>query len=143
MSTIYQRPQNPSPQVRTVLRYLDLVQVFDLAEIEKLFTDDFVQSTSPHSLDVPSRSKQEDLAFLRGLSEQLEGKPLETTIYDIVESPGKAWVHLELHLEFPDGNEFDIECVYQFKLVPHLNSHKIKAINDFVDSDAFLSMSPA
>lgn len=48
---------------------------------------------------------------------------------------------LELHLEFPGEKEIDIECIYQFTLVAHSNSHKIKAIVDFVDSDVFLGMS--
>ncbi|KAF8483942.1 hypothetical protein DFH94DRAFT_843453 [Russula ochroleuca] len=140
MVTTFEVPKSPSPQLKTVLDYLDHVKVLDLAEIEKLFTDDFVQSTSPHTLNVPPRTKQEDLAFLRGLSEQLEGRHLQMTVYDIVEAPGKAWVHLLLHVEFPDGRTFDIECIYQITLVGHLESHKIKAINDFVDTAAFAAM---
>ena len=81
MAPTYQIPKNPSSQLKTVLHYLDCVEVFDLAEIEKLFADDLVQSTAPHNLDVPKRSKQEDLAFLRGLSEQLEGKSLEVKLF--------------------------------------------------------------
>jgi hypothetical protein len=77
MVTTFEVPKSPSPQLKTVLDYLDHVKVLDLAEIEKLFTDDFVQSTSPHTLNVPPRTKQEDLAFLRGLSEQLEGRHLQ------------------------------------------------------------------
>ena len=38
------------------------------------------------------------------------------------------------------GKTFDIECVYLFTLVEHLNSHKIKALSDFVDSAAFARM---
>ena len=81
MAPTYQIPKNPSSQLKTVLHYLDCVEVFDLAEIEKLFADDLVQSTAPHNLDVPKRSKQEDLAFLRGLSEQLEGKSFEVKLF--------------------------------------------------------------
>ena len=81
MTPTYQIPKNPSSQLKTVLHYLDCVEVFDLAEIEKLFADDLVQSTAPHNLDVPKRSKQEDLAFLRGLSEQLEGKSFEVKLF--------------------------------------------------------------
>ncbi|KAI0278802.1 hypothetical protein BGY98DRAFT_1096559 [Russula aff. rugulosa BPL654] len=137
MVTTFEIPKSPSSQLKTVLDYLDFVKVLNLDEVEKLFTDDFVQSTFPSSLNVPPRTKQEDLEFLRGLSEQLEGRHLQMTIYDTVESPGKAWVHLLLHIEFPDGKTFDIECVYLFTLVEHLNSHKIKAIGDFVDSAGF------
>lgn len=45
-----------------------------------------------------------------------------------------------MHIEFPDGKTFDVECVYLFTLVEHLSSHKIKALGDFVDSAAFARM---
>ncbi|KAH9971775.1 hypothetical protein BJV74DRAFT_865523 [Russula compacta] len=94
MTRTFEIPEHPSPQLKTVLRYLDSVKVFDLAEIKGLFADDFVQSTRPLSLGVPSRTKEEDLAFLGGFSEKLQGRHLEVTIYDFVESPGKAWAHV-------------------------------------------------
>jgi len=45
-----------------------------------------------------------------------------------------------MHGEFQGGKTFDIECIYQFTLVEHHNSHKIKAIGDFVDSAAFAGL---
>jgi hypothetical protein len=77
MVTTFEIPKSPSSQLKTVLDYLDLVKVLNLDEIEKLFTDDFVQNTFPSSLNVPPRTKQEDIEFLRGLSEQLEGRHLQ------------------------------------------------------------------
>jgi hypothetical protein len=77
MVTTFEIPKSPSSQLKTVLDFLDLVKVLNLDELEKLFTDDFVQSTLPSSLNVPPRTKQEDLEFLRGLSEQLEGRHLQ------------------------------------------------------------------
>ncbi|KAI0263318.1 hypothetical protein BGY98DRAFT_679489 [Russula aff. rugulosa BPL654] len=77
MVTTFEIPKSPSSQLKTVLDYLDFVKVLNLDEVEKLFTDDFVQSTFPSSLNVPPRTKQEDLEFLRGLSEQLEGRHLQ------------------------------------------------------------------
>ena len=50
------------------------------------------------------------------------------------------FLKLLLHVEFPDGRTFDIECIYQFTLVEHLASYKIKAINDFVDTAAFAAL---
>ncbi len=79
-ATTFEIPQSPSSQLTTVLHYLDLVKVFDTDEITKLFTDDFVQSTFPASLNVPPRSKQEDLDFLRGFSERLEGRRLQVRL---------------------------------------------------------------
>lgn len=77
MVTAFEIPKSPSSQLKTVLDYIDLLKVLNLDELEKLFTDDFVQITLPSSLGVPSRTKQEDLDFLRGLSEQLEGRQIQ------------------------------------------------------------------
>ena len=87
MVTTFEIPKVPSSQLKTVLDYLDLVKALDLAEIDKLFTDDFVQSTSPLALNVSPRTKQEDLAFLRGLSEQLEGRHLQVRAVPVGGSP--------------------------------------------------------
>jgi hypothetical protein len=54
-----------SSQLKTVLRYFELVKTLDTVELGKLFADDYVQSTRPLSLGVPSRTKEDDLAFLR------------------------------------------------------------------------------
>jgi hypothetical protein len=77
MVTTFEIPKSPSAQLKTVLDYLEHVKALDLPELEKLFTDDFVQSTFPSSLNVPPRSKADDLAFLRGLAEQLQGRHLQ------------------------------------------------------------------
>ena len=83
----YDIPKSPSPQVKTVLHYLDQVKVLNLQELEKLFTDDFVQTTRPLSLGIPSRTKEEDLAFLSGLADGLGGRPIEV-IHSNPLSPG-------------------------------------------------------
>ena len=77
MVTTFEIPKLPSPELKTVLKYIELVQVFNLDGVAKLFTDDFVQSTLPASLEIPSRTKQQDLDFLLGLSKQLEGRHLQ------------------------------------------------------------------
>jgi hypothetical protein len=77
MEATFEVPEFPSPQLKTVLHYLDLVKTLNIEEIDKLFIDDFVQSTRPLTLHVPSRTKEEDLAFLKGLSETLQGRHLE------------------------------------------------------------------
>ena len=70
-------PKNPSSQLKTVLRYFELIKVLDIVELDKLFADDFVQSTRPLSLGVPSRTKEEDVAFLQALAEKIEGRRIE------------------------------------------------------------------
>ncbi|KAH9039841.1 hypothetical protein EDB84DRAFT_1674601 [Lactarius hengduanensis] len=134
--THYEIPKEPSPGVKAVLHYLDQLRVLNLHEIEKLFTDDFVHSARPLSLGIPSRNKQENLAFLQGLADQLGGRPVEITIYDIIESPGKAWAHILMHNEPREGNPFDVECIYQFIFAEDL---RFKALTNFVDSTALAS----
>jgi hypothetical protein len=77
MEATFEVPKNPSPQVKTVLDFTNLLKAFDLDGLAKLLTDDFVQSTRPLSLNVPQRNKGEDLATLKEFSETLEGKSLE------------------------------------------------------------------
>jgi hypothetical protein len=79
MAIAYEMPKSPSSQLKTVLRYLDLIKVLDLDELDKLFAVDFVQSTLPLSLGVPSRTKEEDIGFLRALGEKLEKRQIEVS----------------------------------------------------------------
>jgi hypothetical protein len=52
-----------------------------------------------------------------------------------------CFLKLLMHGEFQGGKTFDIECIYQLTLVEHHdNTHKIKAIGDFVDSAAFAGL---
>jgi hypothetical protein len=81
MVTTFETPKHPSAQLRTVLLYFDVLKVWNIVELGQLFADDFVQSTRPLSLAVPSRTKEEDLEFLRGFSQQLDGKHLEVMIH--------------------------------------------------------------
>jgi len=138
--TNYEIPECPSPQVKAVLHYLDQVKVLNLHEIEKIFTDDFVQTTQPLSLGIPSRTKEEDLAFLQGLLEQQGGRPIKIDIFDIIDSPGRAWAHVYIHGEPPVGKPFNVESIYQFTFTGDPASFRVKALTDFVDSAALAAM---
>jgi hypothetical protein len=86
----------------------------------------------------------------------------QITIYDIIESPGKAWAHVRgpyfsskyallaacsqmlpkllMHGEPQEGKPFDIECIYQFTFAGDSTTPRFKAISDFLDSKAFAAM---
>jgi hypothetical protein len=88
----------------------------------------------------------------------------QITIYNIIESPGKAWAHVRgpyfsliskdallaacsqmlpkllMHGEPQEGKPFDIECIYQFTFAGDSTTYRFKAINDFLDSKAFAAM---
>jgi hypothetical protein len=136
----YETPKDPSPQVKVILHYLDQLKVLNLQGLGNIFTDDFVQTTQPTSLEIPSKTKEEDLAFLQGLADKLAGRPMEVTIYDIIESPGKAWAHVRVQGEPREGKPFDIECIYQFTFAGDSASLKLKALTYFVDSIALTAM---
>jgi len=80
MATTFETPKSPSSQLKTVLRYFEFISALDLVELDTLFADGFVQSTRPLSLGVPSRTKEEDLAFLGALAEKLKGRRVEVII---------------------------------------------------------------
>jgi hypothetical protein len=63
----YVFPPHPSRQVKVVQEYLKFLSKFDLDGLSGLTTDNFTQSTSPTNLGVPTRTKSQDLAFLKGL----------------------------------------------------------------------------
>lgn len=83
---------------------------------------------------------------------------VQVTIYDIIETPGKAWAHVreefffhlhstltyypKLHIrgEPQEGKPFDIECIYQFAFTGDSTDYRFKSIIDFVDSKAFAAM---
>ena len=77
MTITFETPKSPSSRLKTVLHYLDLIRTLDLVQLDALFADGFVQSTLPLSLGVPSRTKEEDLAFLEALAEKLKGRRVE------------------------------------------------------------------
>ena len=77
MAITFETPKSPSSQLKTVLRYFEFIRALDLVELDTLFADGFVQSTRPLSLGVPSRTKEEDLAFLGALAEKLKGRRVE------------------------------------------------------------------
>jgi len=77
MAITFETPKSPSSQLKTVLRYFEFIRALDLVELDTLFADGFVQSTRPLSLGVPSRTKEEDLAFLGELAEKLKGRRVE------------------------------------------------------------------
>ena len=72
----YVFPPNPSPQLAVVKDYFRCLCEFDLDHLRTLTTDDFTQNVQPLSLDVPTKTKEEDLESLKQLRDSVNGKPL-------------------------------------------------------------------
>ncbi|KAH9956407.1 hypothetical protein BC827DRAFT_1231478 [Russula dissimulans] len=136
MVTTFETPKHPSAQLRTVLRYSDVLKVWNIVELGQLFAMTLCSPRAPSRSASPT-DEGGNLQFLRGFSQQLDGKHLEITTYDILEAPGRAWANARLHGEFSDGKTFDIESIYKFTFSEHSSPHKIKAVDDFLDSAAF------
>ena len=74
---VYRRSRHPSDQLRAVFNYLDSLKRWDLDTLSKLSASDFTRRTLPACLGVESRTKSEDLEYLRSLRDSLNGAPLE------------------------------------------------------------------
>jgi hypothetical protein len=70
-------PSNPSPQLKVVLEYFDCLGKWDLETLAQLSTSYFYQVTLPASMNIPYKTKKEDIEFLHKLRDSLKGAPLE------------------------------------------------------------------
>ena len=71
----YVFPESASLQLKVVQDYMTCLATFNLDRLATLTTDNFTQVTAPASLNVPVRTKAEDLEFLGQLRDKLQNKP--------------------------------------------------------------------
>ncbi|KAH9989174.1 hypothetical protein BJV77DRAFT_1069628 [Russula vinacea] len=107
---------------------MNCLATFNLDRLATLTTDNFTQVTAPASLNVPVRTKAEDLEFLGQLRDKLQNKPFTVTIYDVNDSIGKTWLHGKL------GDPLDIEVVYLFQFGVGPFALKVTSVTEFSDS---------
>jgi hypothetical protein len=67
----------PSSQLKVVRDYFQYLSHWDLDKLSTLTSPGFIQETLPASMGVPTRTKTEDLAFLKDFRDSLNGSPLE------------------------------------------------------------------
>jgi hypothetical protein len=72
----YQLPLNPSPQMKVVLDYFKCLSRWDLDKLATLSSPNFTQSTLPASMSIQTRTKNEDITFLKGFRDSLKSAPL-------------------------------------------------------------------
>ncbi|KAH9052171.1 hypothetical protein EDB87DRAFT_1692978 [Lactarius vividus] len=126
-----------SPQVIAVLNYLEQFKILNLPEIEKFFINDFIQDTRPLSLGVPLKNKEEYIAFLQKLADQLGGQPLEITRFGIADASAvsqRVFVHIRVQGTPLEGEPFDIESIYIFTFA---EEDKFSILATFDDSKAY------
>lgn len=132
--SLYEFPKDPSPQLQVLQKYYAFLSVFDLDNLNTLFTDDFAQKTLPSSLGVPDKPKDDFFAYLRRLQADFkEDRKMIYTIYDINDGVGKIWVHAKLEAN-------NIELVYFFQFGTGVNALKIASITGFADSRRYLEL---
>jgi hypothetical protein len=73
----YPIPPFPSPHLSCVLDYIKCLESFEFVGLSKLTTPYFTQQTLPASLDLPVRSKTEDLEYLETVKESVGGANLD------------------------------------------------------------------
>lgn len=128
-------PNPNTPQLKVIDSYLKSLATFDFTVLKTLTTDEFLMITAPASMNVPDKTKTEDLAFLEKLKEPLNGQHLEYTIYDVVDGLGKTWVHAKLET-------LNIEVVYLFKFGTGIDALKVVQVIEFSDSKRYLEVDP-
>jgi len=129
----YKFPKHPSPRLKVVQDYFRCLIEFDLDHLRTLTTDDFTQDVKPASLDVPTKTKEEDIESLEQLRDSLKGKHLEYTYYDVNEGPGKIWVHALLET-------MDLEVIYLFQFGEGRYENKVIHVTDFSDSKRYIEI---
>lgn len=75
----YEFPKDPSPQLEVLQKYYAFLSVFDLDNLNTLFTDDFTQKTLPSSLGAPDKTKKDFFAFLGQLQADFKGQNLNVS----------------------------------------------------------------
>jgi hypothetical protein len=82
----YEFPKDPSPQLEVLEKYYAFLSVFDLDNLNTLFTDDFVQKTLPSSLGVSDKTKKDFFAFLGRLQADFKGQNLNVSTAQMTHS---------------------------------------------------------
>jgi hypothetical protein len=77
--SLYEFPKDPSPQLEVLQKYYAYLSVFDIDNLNTLFTDNFAQKTLPSTLGVPDKPKDDFFAFLRRLQADLKGETLKVS----------------------------------------------------------------
>jgi hypothetical protein len=72
-------PSPNTPQLKVIDTYLKSLATFDLTVLKTLRTDDFLMITAPANMNVPDKTKKEDLAFLEEMKESLNSQHLEVS----------------------------------------------------------------
>ncbi|KAN0109145.1 hypothetical protein V8E52_009576 [Russula decolorans] len=104
-------PNHDTPQLKVIDTYLKSLATFDFTVLKTLTTDDFLMIMAPASMNVPDKTKTEDLAFLEELKMLLNGQ------------------HLEAKLE-----TLNTEVVYLFKFGTGIRTNKVVQVIEFPDS---------
>ncbi|KAK7685313.1 hypothetical protein QCA50_011676 [Cerrena zonata] len=130
-------PDDPSPQLRTVLHFIQGLQNHDYSFVATTLSEDFLMCILPQSLGVPCRPREEWLEKCRR-SSLVWPKTFRLDILDINESPGKVWVHGIGTARAKTGKSYENEMLMMFKLSNGTESPdglpKVLELKEFMDS---------
>lgn len=133
-------PAIPSPQLKTVLRWIDAFKNWNLDELVATMSDDYTHYIFPRSLNQPVRRKQEFAAYFQTLPRLFDS--FNVTIEEIIECPGKVLIHASSVGMTTTGAPYANE----YNLTFHLKSGDdpvIFCIKEFVDSKYSFDFFPA
>jgi len=124
--------ENPSPQLRAILGWIDKLDHLDVDAAHAYVTDDVVYEFYPLSLGNKPFSKEE---FKKHHSTYIapDNIGFKTTVLDVIESTGKVFINAE-SLSDVDGlsHEYNIAFV--------IEDEKIKKVEMFLDAPTIKQM---
>ncbi|CAL1708222.1 unnamed protein product [Somion occarium] len=129
-------PPDPSPQLRTVLSFIQGLQESNFPLVKTMMTEDFTMSILPQSLGIPIRPRDEWLETCERAS-LLWPKSFRLDILDINESPGKLWLHGIATARAKMGKAYENEYMIMFRLTDGKETDgesKISEMKEFMDS---------
>jgi len=120
-------PENPSPQLSTVLKWFEHVDNWDIDGALKLTTDDFWLEAFPSPNGEHRMNKSEVIQYAETELASFTGA--KSTILDVIE--GKEWV--VVHLKSITS---PTDAVHEHTVTFHFVDEKIASLKMFLDASA-------
>ncbi|CAL1717439.1 unnamed protein product [Somion occarium] len=126
-------PENPSSKIQVALDWLTAVALGDIHKLASLFTDDFVHSVYPPTLNLPSRNKQQWLEYNKVALTFF--KDYTTEVKEIVEGRRTVVLHTTSSAVSSTGALYNNEYVIFVHLTEDANGvYRIMSIKEFIDT---------
>jgi len=127
-------PPSPSPQLATVLNWIDAVTKADFTQLGNTVTDDYIHALLPSSLGAPpTNGRDAMIQVYKGILPRLTSFKINIT--DVTEVPGKVIIHASGDAKVEPAFRYLNEYIFTFNLTEQADgSFKITRTQEFTDS---------